>query len=352
MLATTSIDIMLVLETSDYIKMFSVMPSLQRLDLRNAGQFKDKVLDYMIERNVPIEHLHLEAANLVSNEKWVEYFLQHGARLQSLRLAWLDNAMDDATFTHIVRCCPNLKHIKIRKCSKLGDQALVALSTLGYLEQLSLQDFGSTTSTALAQLVLTIGPNLKTLSLDNFVEADDNLLAAIHSSCVKLKKLRLTGTDCCSDAGFEKLFFEWANPPLSIIDLCKDRSMDYSLPDGPEKPIGVATKGFEALLKHSGSTIERLDITSCRHIEYKSFLSMFDGKKQYPLLKDLALNFLAKINTTVVAGMFRSCPRLHKLEAFGCFNVTHLSVPKGVALIGLPNYQDSIVHKGDAEINI
>ena len=351
-LAPEIANMMLDLETADYIKIFSVMPTLRRLNLRNAGQFKDEVLDYMMERNVPIECLHLEATNLVSNEKWVQYFSQCGDKLQSLKLAWLDNTMDETTFAHIVRSCPNLKQIKIRKCFNLGDQALVALSSLKRLEQLSLQDFKSTSSATLARLILTIGPNLTTLSLGNFVEGEDEVLVAIRSSCVKLKKLLFTGTDCCTDAGFEKLFFEWVNHPLSVIDLSKDRFMDNSQPDGPEKPIGLASNGFKALLNHSGSTLEQLDITSCRHIEYESFLTMFDGIKQYPLLKELALNFLTKIDTTVVAGIFRSCPRLKKLQTFGCFNVTHLSVPKGVAVIGLPNVQDSIVQEGDVDIDI
>ena len=340
------------LETDDYIRLFSVIPTLRTVNLRNAGQFKDEVLDYMMERDVPVEHLQLEAANLVSNGKWMEYFSRCGHRLVSLKLAWLDNAMDETAFVHVLRNSPNLRQVKIRKCFKLGEKALLALSRLEHLEQLSLQDIRPTTSIALARLISAVGEKLKTLSLEDFVEADDVILAAIRSSCPKLNKLRLTGNDICTDAGFRDLFIGSTNIPLSVVDFHKTRSMDYSQPDGPEKPVGLASDGFEALMEHSSSAIERLNVTSCRHITYESFSKVFDGRKQYPLLKEIAINFLTKIDTTIVAGMFKSCPQMVKVEAFGCFNVTCVAVPKGVALIGLPNAQSSIVQEGDVDADL
>ena len=340
------------LETDDYIRLFSVIPTIRRVNLRNAGQFKDKVLDYMMERDIPVEHLHLEAANLVSNDKWMEYFSRCGHRLISLRLAWLDNAMDETAFMHVVRSCPNLRKVKIRKCFKLGEQALHALSRLEHLEQLSLQDFSPITSTALASLVAAVGRKLRTLSLEDFVEAEDDVLAAIRFSCTNLDKLRLTGNDLCTDTGFKSLFVDSINLPLSVVDFHKTRSMDYSQPDGPDIKVGLASDGFEALMEHSSSKIKKLNITSCRHIKYESFSKVFNGTRRYPQLQEIAINFLTKVDTTIVAGMFKTCPQLVKVEAFGCFNITCVAVPKGVALIGIPNAQSSIVQQGDVDADI
>ena len=340
------------LEIEDYIRLFSVVPKVQNLKLCNAGQFKDEVIDYIIERNVPLKSFQLEAANLVSNGKWMAIFESCGHRLETLKLSWLDYSMDDDTFSYLVRCSPKLKRLKLKKCFRLGDAALRAMTQLEQLQHLSLQ-FPTTTSPAsIAELIASAGPRLESLSLESFSDADDDVLSMIHSSCTRLHKLRFTENDYCTDAGFANLFNGWSNPPLATIDLSSNRSVDYAAPDGPEEPIGLASAGFEALIDHSGSRIEHLDISSCRHITYESFSKIFDGKNQFPLLKEINISFLTKIDNVIAVGLFKSCPQLVKLTAFGCFNVVEVPVPKGVALIGVPNAQDSIVHEGETDANL
>ncbi|MCJ1391157.1 hypothetical protein MMC18_004019 [Xylographa bjoerkii] len=335
------------LEVSDYLKIFSIIPKVERLNFRNAGQFKDEVLDYMLERDVPIQHLQLEAANLVTDNKWREYFAKAGHRLESLKLSWLDYSMDDESISHLVNGCPDLKRLKLKKCFRLGDASLEALSELKHLEHLSLRFITSTTTEPLRNLIISVGQKLRTLSLEKFDNADDEVLAQIHSTCTSLSKLRFCENDYCTDRAFCALFTEWSNPPLSHVDLSSNRDLDYTRPDGPEDPIGLASDGFQALMAHSGPRLERLDISSCRHITQEAFAEVFDGVKQYPLLREINISFLTKINTVIVAGMFRSCPAIAKVTAFGCFNVTDIMVPPGVALIGVPNALESIVQEGD-----
>ena len=326
--------------------MFSIAHKAKHVNLRNAGQFKDEVIDYIVERDIPLENLQLEAANLVSNEAWIKFFDSCGERLETLKLSWLDYSMDDETFKHLVASCPNLKRLKIKKCFRLSDNALCALRTLKNLEHLSLRFPTPTSSPPLCDLIAAIGSNLRTLSLESFVEADDEVLTSIHATCTKLQKLRFCENDLCTDAGYVSLFRTWSNPPLTFIDLSSNRSIDYTQPDGPEEPIGLASAGFEAVMAHSGERLERLDISSCRHIAYEAFARVFNGKTIYPLLKDINISFLTKIDTAIVAGIFRSCPSMRKVTAFGCFNVVDVMVPRGVALIGVPNAQDSIVQEG------
>ena len=326
--------------------MFSIAHKVKHVNLRNAGQLKDEVIDYILERNIPLENLQLEAANLVSNEAWIKFFNSCGERLETLKLSWLDYSMDDETFTHLVASCPNLKRLKIKKCFRLSDNALCALQNFKNLEHLSLRFPTPTSSPPLCDLIAAIGSNLRTLSLESFVEADDEVLTSIHATCTKLQKLRFCENDLCTDAGYVSLFKNWPNPPLTFIDLSSNRSIDYTQPDGPEEPIGLASAGFEALMAHSGERLERLDISSCRHIAYDAFARVFNGKTNYPLLREINISFLTKIDTAVVAGIFRSCPSMKKVTAFGCFNVIEVMVPRRVALIGVPNAQDSIVQEG------
>jgi len=328
------------------------MHKAHNVNLRNAGQFKDEVIDYIAERNIPIRNLQLEAANLVSNEAWTKFFTRCGALLESLKLSWLDYSMDDDTFMQLVSGCPNLKRLKIKKCFRLSDSALDALQDLKSLEHLSLRFPAPTSSLSLRNLIAAIGSNLRTLSLESFLEADDEVLATIHSTCTKLRKMRFCDNDLCTDAGFVSLFNDWSNPPLAFIDLSSNRSIDYTQPDGPEEPIGLASAGFEALMSHSGENLEILDISSCRHIAYESFARVFNGRRAYPFLRDINISFLTKIDTTIAAGIFHSCPSMKKVTAFGCFNIIDVMVPKRVALIGVPNAQDSIVQEGAYDFDI
>ena len=340
------------LETEDYIRLFSVVPKVQNLNLRNAGQFKDEVIDYIIERNVPLKSLQLEAANLVTNEKWKKFFEHCGHRLDCLKLSWLDYSMDDEACMVLVRFCPNLKRLKLKKCFRLGDMALDAMTELKQLQHLSLRFPTNTSPSHLSKLIVSRGRCLRTLSLENFTDADDNVLSSIHSTCTELTKLRFTENDFCTNAGFVKLFTKWSNPPLTMIDLSSNRSVNYAAPDGPEDPVGLASAGFEALMEHSGSRLERLDISSCRHINYGSFSKVFDGQIQYPLLKEINISFLTKIDNAIAVGLFKSCPTLVKVTAFGCFNVLNVPVPKGVALIGVPNAQDAIIQEGEVDADL
>ncbi|KAL8999284.1 MAG: hypothetical protein Q9169_001829 [Polycauliona sp. 2 TL-2023] len=340
------------LELEDYIKIFSFSPRIQNLTLRQAGQFKDEVLDYIIERDIPIKHLKLYAANLVSDDKWIEFFTQCGHRLESLQLRELDYSMDDSTFMNLARNCPNLKRLKMKKCWRLSDPALGAMQELKNLEHLSLQFKLPTSAQSLVDLITAIGSNLRTLSLEDFHDADNLVLTAVHTHCSQLQKFRFTDNDLCTDTGFTELFTAWSNPALTFADFSSTRSIDYNNPDGTEEAVGLGTAGFEALMAHSGSQLETLIIPSCRHIEREGLESVFDGKKEYPMLKTADISFVKRTDTPIVAGIFKSCPLMAKLTAFGCFSVSDVMVPKGVALIGVPNAQDSIIQEGGYDFDM
>lgn len=336
----------------DYIKNFSFSPRIQSLTLRQAGQFKDEVLDYIIERDIPIKHLKLYAANLVSDDKWIEFFTKCGHRLESLQLRELDYSMDDNTFMHLVRNCSNLKRLKMKKCWRLSDPALGAIQELKDLEHLSLQFKLPTSAQSLVDLVTAVGSHLRTLSLQDFHDADNSVLKAVNTHCSQLQKLRFTDNDLCTDTGFTELFTDWSNPPLTFVDFTSSRSIDYNNPDGTEEAVGLGTTGFEALMAHSGSKLETLMIPSCRHIEREGLENVFDGEKEYPNLKTADISFVKRTDTPIVSGIFKSCTQITKLTAFGCFSVSDVMVPKGVALIGIPNAQDSIVQEGGYDFDM
>jgi DNA repair protein RAD7 len=302
----------------------------------------------MIEKNTKIKQLQLGASNLISDDTWRLLFKNLGPQLHSLKLSELNDSFNDETVQEMAQHCRQLQRLKLRTCLKLHEPSLKSISSMTTLEHLTLAVGQDASSETLVELIQTLGPSLKTLCLETYAEADDDVLMAIHSNCRRLSKLRLTGSIVCSDSGFANLFTNWDNPPLPYVDLSDNRHLDNSDPDGPaEAPIGLGSEGFKALMKHSGSRLERLNIHSCRHISHEALSDIFDGRLQYSLLKDIDLSFVTVVDDFIMTGIFKSCPNLAKLAVFACFKARDARIPAGVAVIGLPNAQDAVVIEGD-----
>lgn len=340
------------LETEDYDQIFAVCPTVRKLSLRNCCQFKDSNVDYMIEKAKHLEDIQLLGANLVCNDKWIELFIARGQDLKSLKVEWLDAAFDDQVVEALSTFCPKLERLKIERCKRLGEDSIDAIARMEHLQHLTLRFYTEIPHEKLLNLISSVGANLRTLCLEHFLDASsdptDDVLETIHNSCHKLQKFRFTENNECSDAGYVNLFTEWDNPPLHYADLNSTRDLDNSNPDGPEdEPIGLASAGFTALMAHSGSRLEFLDISSCRHISHEAFAEIFDGSKQYSNLREINLSFCPVVDTEVIAGVFRSCPQLKKVVTFGCFQVADVIVPRGIVLIGAPKAQDQIEQFGE-----
>jgi DNA repair protein RAD7 len=323
------------------------MPSLVNVNLRFAGQMKDTVLQYMMDRNLRIKALQLDAVNLISDACWRQLFMKLGSRLESLKLSNLDSSLDDETIDMMSRHCPNLRRLKLKHCWKLRDKSLDTIARLPNLEHLSLELLCETKTENLVGMVEKIGHNLQTLSLQSFHNADDKLLETIHRQCQNLSKLRLADNAVCTDRGYVNLFTDWSNPPLTFVDVSSTRDVDNTNPDGPEDPVGLSSRGFIALMKHSGSEIETLNISSCRHISHAAFEEVFNQNQMYPHLEELDISFLTTMDDYLVTLIFKCCPAIKKLIAFACFGIRDVHVPAGVALIGGLRAQDSIIVEGN-----
>jgi DNA repair protein RAD7 len=340
------------LESDDYEHIFAFVPYLEKLALRNCCQFKDRCMEYMIEKAPKLKHIQLYAANLVTNEMWMKLFSSRGDQLESLKLEWLDAAFDDDAAAAMVGYCPKISRLKLKRCRQLGVAAIDAIAHLTHLAHLSLQISQEVPGERLVNLLGNVGANLQTLSLERFLDAGDDVLDAIHTKCHSLSKLRFTENDYTTDAAFADLFTDWNNPPLRFIDLNSNRDIDNGNPEGPEETVGLGDAGFTALMAHSGSKLHTLDIASCRHITYAGFASVFDGKKQYPCLEQLNLSFCTTVDTIVVAGIFKSCAKLKKLVAFSCFGIEDVIVPAGIVLIGVPRAQEAIEQFGEWGVGV
>lgn len=334
------------LEVEDYMGICAVAPQLKKLVIRNACQLKDEAIEYMLEKCDNLSYIQFYAANLVSDAVWHKLFQRYGNQLKTIKLSWLDASFDDDAVREIVKNCPDLNRLKLKLCRKIGEESITAISGLTHLEHLSLQTSVQPSCEAVIDLVKSVGPNLRTLSFEDFLDIDDVVLAQIKESCNMLFKFRLQGNDVASDAAYANLFTGWKNPSLEFADFSSTRDVDNNNPKGPEEAIGFASNGFRAMMKHSGQSLRTLDIASCRHIKLEAFLDVFGSDTIYPKLETINFSFCSCVDTSVVAGVFKSCPSIKKVIAFGCFDVTDVVVPRGIALIGVPKAQDAIEQIG------
>lgn len=325
------------LNSDDYIRIFQFVPSIKSLRVRSGIQFKDKVMDHLLATTVKLEHLSLSGSNLITDEYWDRYFNERGSHLKSFKVYHTDGQFGDDQIDTITKNCPQLTRLKISHNQKATDAGISHISRISALQHLGLEIQKTKKSTPYVEILDSIGPQLRTLSLRRVHYIDDSILNAIHENCQNLKKLRITDNSVMSDAAFAHLFTNWLNPPLSFIDLSKNRHIDASVPrDNPDK-IGLCSLGFEAMMNHSRKTLRYLDINSCRHISRASFETAFSAEKIYPELQEMNISFCPEVDDFVVGSIFRSCPKMKKLIIFGDFKVRDVRVPRGRILIGMPN---------------
>ncbi|KAJ5777076.1 hypothetical protein N7520_000322 [Penicillium odoratum] len=322
------------LQTDDFHKILATMPALTRLNLRFVTAMKDPVFEYMIARDMQIQDLHLNSPNLVTDNCWRQLFTKLGPQLQSLKLWNLDSAFDDETAEVMSKNCALLRRLKLKYLDNIGDQALNAISTMKTLQHLSLHLTKEINPEPLLQVIAQIGPNLRSLSLESFHFADDRLVQHIRETCRDLFKLRITDNASITDKAIADLFRGWSNPALRFADFSGLRDVDMSNPAGPPEAVGLASDGFIALMEHSGPKLERLKVTSCRHISHAAYEEVFAENKRYPALKSLDIAFNAPVDDYIMQSIFRCCPALTKIVVFGCLKIRDIRIPRGVAVIG------------------
>ncbi|KAF6845037.1 DNA repair protein [Colletotrichum musicola] len=336
------------LSADDYIRIFQVASSLEDFKARNAIQFKDEVMDYVLSRDkLELRSFYLYGANLVSDEMWSRFIKEKGGPLTGLRVYYTDKHFGDEILTLLPEYCPNLQRLKVYHNQKVTDDGIKTIGDIKSLKHLGIHVQSQITSRVMAPTILSIGEKLETLSLRMFYNADDKVLAAIKKSCRSLRKLRITDSDKMTDEGFTDLFSGWKNPPLHKIDFEKCRHLDSTHPRDNLDGIGLCSNGFRALMKHSGRRIRDLNLHACRHITRQAFEDVFSEGQRYPDLVKLEISFIEEVDDFVVASVFRSCPNIREVNVFGCMNVKAVKVPRGKVLVGVPNAMGMVIEGDD-----
>ena len=104
-------------------------------------------------------------------------------------------------------------------------------------------------------------------------------------------------------------------------------------------------------MHHSGSKLQYLNVASCRHISHNALYAVFAEDATYPHLREIDVSFVNAVDTAILAAIFKSCPSLSRVVAFGCFGADDIVVPRGVVVVGLPRAQDAIERFGGEGAN-
>lgn len=335
------------LSSDDYRRIFQRVPNLKYIKIRNAIQFKDDVMEYLGGRNTNLEGLSIHGANLLSEETWRAYLEAKGKHLKSLQVYYTDKHFGDDLVASLHDLCPSLQRLKIYGNQKLTDSGIEHIANLEGLQHLSLDLRTPTTTEPYVKMINSIGKSLRTLSLKNVPDLDDRLLDAVNANCRSLSKLRITNSEVMTDAGFARLFKNWANKPLTFVDFRKCRHVDSTKPRENPHQVGFCSEGFRALMGHSGEKLRNVNVHACRHISQATFEEVFSADKEYTDVAKLEISFCEEVTDFIAGSIFRSCPNMRELNVFGCMKVKDVRVPRNKILVGVPTAKGMVIEGHD-----
>ncbi|KAL7625676.1 UV-damaged DNA-binding protein rad7 [Parahypoxylon ruwenzoriense] len=335
------------LNSDDYVRIFQTCAKLKNLKLRNAIQFNDDVMKYLLGRHITLGNLYLHGANLLSQTCWGDYLKTKGKSLKGLHVYYTDRHFSDEIVESLKTYCPSLTRLKICHNQQVSDEGVKQIAHLRHLECLSLQLVQQTSTEPYVDILRSIGGQLRTFSLRRVGDVDDRLLDALHEHCAALTKLRITHSEKMTDAGFARLFKGWKCKRLAFIDLELCRHVDSTHPRENSDELGLCSNGFRAIMNHSSAHLKKLNVHGCRHISREAFEDAFSADKVYPSLLDLEISFCEEVTDFIVGSIFRSCPNLKMLNIFGCMKVKEVRVPRGKILVGMPNAMGMVIEGSD-----
>ncbi|KZL81608.1 dna repair protein [Colletotrichum incanum] len=325
------------LGSSDFESIFQTSSNLQHFKARNAIQFKDEVMDYLLSRDTKLLSFNIHGANLLSDNSWSMFVLNKGADLEGIQVYYTDKHFGDEMLAQLPINCPKLNRLKVYHNQKVTNVGVKAIGDIKTLKHLGLHLQHDISPKSMSHMIRGAGQKLETLSLRKMPKCNDEVLAAIKNTCRSLRKLRITDSEHITDEGFVNLFTDWGNPAIEIIDFQKCRYLESTNPRDNPDGVGLCSDGFRALMKHSGGKLKNLNIHACRHIKREAFEDVFAKDDQYPHLAKLEISFIEDVDDFVLGRIFRSCPNIREINVFGCMKVKDVKVPRGKVLVGVPN---------------
>jgi len=147
-----------------------------------------------------------------------------------------------------------------------------------------------------------VGPKLEKLVLDGCAELGDETFNTILDYCPNLHHLSLALLDAITDACVAEGFGSWRqNHGLRVLDLTRC--------------MGIKDTGVQAILAHSGVTLQFLSLNSLDELTQETFKLLMDPKSNIgDELVEMDVGFVRCVNDDVIVGLSDACRALRTLK--------------------------------------
>lgn len=176
---------------------------------------------------------------------------------------------------------------------------------------------------AIIDILNSVGSGLKELDLCRCIGLTDAVLDAIHACCARLQVLNLEDCELLTDEGITNLFTNWnKNHGLSHVNF--------------SRVTNFSDDALYALLAHSGSNLEILNLNSCGKLTEQGLQSfLVKNGDRMKRLEEIDLGFVRAVDDMVVEGLVKRCEDLRIVKVWGVPRMTQMvDVPREVAIVG------------------
>lgn len=249
-----------------------------------------------------LRSLELFGPFLVRKEGWISFFKARGKQLEELIITQSPR-IDMETIEIMVKSCPNLRVLKLTEIGKFDSEFLDPLGKLKKLESLAITLPGGPplSDDAVDQFLAKVGNNLTTLDLSFNTELTDEVLKSISTHCPRLTRLSLRHldlTDAAVASYFETLEKQ-GFPGFTHLDF--------------EKGHDLSSDALNALIKHSGKTIQSLSLMGWRNVSADSVAQLSACKQ----LQDLDLGWCRLVTDFTLKDILEGCDEIREIHVWG-----------------------------------
>lgn len=226
-------------------------------------------------------------------------------------------------------CGESLTELRLKQVGLMDDSFIYELVGLGEYQKLALLDLSEPSlpcsGEALGELLAAVGGQLRVLDLSKHGHLDDDFLKEGISPNVRgLERLSLSHMFDLTDDGVAEFFFHWRNEPL--IEICLARNH------------ACGSKALAALLRHSGRTLEVLNINGWKDVTDSALkLVGRHGKR----MREMDVSWCREMDDFVMKMWLEGdpehegwdgCPRLGLVKVWGCNKISS-ACPRRVSVL-------------------
>ncbi|XP_071531571.1 uncharacterized protein Fbxl7 isoform X1 [Panulirus ornatus] len=226
-------------------------PELRHLEIRGCLNVTNIGIFELVTQCVNLEHLDVTGCHQITcihltQQGTVEPEPMHSRQLYLQYLDMTDcYALEDQGLKVIVKNCPQLLHLYLRRCINITDTGVKHIASYCLmLREVSVSDCVQITDFGMYELA-KLGPNLRYLSVAKCDQISDAGIKQIARHCYKLRYLNVRGCEAVSDDSMEMV--ARSCPRLRALDIGK---------------CDVTDNGMKLISEHCPN-LKKLSVKSC-----------------------------------------------------------------------------------------